>query len=433
MIEQGQKSDFYNKNKDELILEIQNLQHQNSILSELNEKNIKEHEASVLRLKEINEEFEITNQALLIAKENAEKSEEKYRTLVQYSSDPIFCFNPDETYRFVNEYFARTFGKSPEEIIGKTPHDLFPDEEAEKRLSLIREVFKTKERGEIEVKVISHDENVLYYITFADPVFDEQGQVTCVSCISKNITERKNAEIRIRQQNEELLELNRVKDRLFSIIAHDLRNPFNSILGFGELVQDSIEREDIREIANYSRMIQISSKQAYILLNNLLEWSLSKSGKILFNPEKIDIEDIINESIELLTPNATHKNLIIKKNIENGPGLFADKNMINTVIRNLLANSIKYSNNLGTININATHNGKETIVSIKDNGQGIKEEDISKLFSFENQVSTEGTYNEKGTGLGLILCKEFVEKHHGEIWVESEYGKGATFHFSIPC
>lgn len=168
------------------------------------------------------------------------------------------------------------------------------------------------------------------------------------------------------------------------------------------------------------------------LLTNLLEWSRSQTGRMEFKPVKIDLVELIDEASALLQESANHKNIIIAKDLPPGLTVFADKSMINTILRNLISNAIKYTYPGGKIDISAIRGDKELMISVRDNGIGLNEDTIQKLFLIEASTSTRGTGDEEGTGLGLILCKEFISKHGGKIWVESETGQGSRFTFTIP-
>ncbi|MEI6138766.1 MAG: PAS domain-containing sensor histidine kinase [Mariniphaga sp.] len=360
------------------------------------------------------------------------KSEEKYRTLVQYSGDPIFCFNPDETYRFVNEAFAKIVGKLPEDIIGKTPHSIFGSEEAENRLRLIRQVFKSGQKGEIEVEVILPSRIKAYFITIADPVIDQQGNILWVSCISKNITARKEAELLIMQQNNELHKLNADKDRFMTILAHDLRGPFSSILGLLDLLATNIHNYDIGKIEKQINTLNNSAKATYQLLEDVLLWIRANSGKIPYEPRKLVFANIYSDIAVNYKLAANTKGITINYLASEEVILFADGNMVSTILRNLVSNAIKFTHTGGRIDIGAVKNQKMATIAISDNGIGISAEVISRLFDISKLYSTKGTGNERGTGFGLLICKEFVENHGGRIWVESEVGKGSDFKFTLP-
>ncbi|MDO9510808.1 MAG: PAS domain-containing sensor histidine kinase [Bacteroidales bacterium] len=250
--------------------------------------------------------------------------------------------------------------------------------------------------------------------------------------IFTDISIRKHAEEEIKLKNKELIKLNAEKDRFFSIIAHDLKSPFNSIIGFSELLIEQVGIKDYQNISNFANVIQQSSEKAMDLLTNLMEWTLSQTGKIEFKPENIEIVDLVNETTCLYDAIAAQKSIAIKKMLPHNTSIFADKSLLSTVFRNLISNAIKFTNLNGEVIISAEKKQNEVIFSVTDTGIGIPKNDIAKLFQIDQSLSTVGTNDETGTGLGLILCKEFVEKHGGEIWVESEEGKGSRFYFTIP-
>lgn len=235
------------------------------------------------------------------------------------------------------------------------------------------------------------------------------------------------------KENEEILKgLNATKDKLFSIIAHDLKNPFSSILGFSELLIKNIGNYDAEKSGKFLMLINSSIKNTIVLLDNLLNWVKSQSGQLNFNPEKNDFSLIIQEIIEISNITASIKNISFNNLQSDSLEVYADQNMLKTVLRNLIFNSIKFTNHGGKIDIFATQNQKFIEITVSDNGVGISEESIKKLFNLETNITTTGTNNEKGSGLGLVLCKEFVEMHGGKIWVESEEGKGSNFKFTLP-
>jgi len=248
-----------------------------------------------------------------------------------------------------------------------------------------------------------------------------------------NISKRKNEELEIALKTQELLKVNAEKDKFFSIIAHDLKNPFNSIMGFSDLLTKQVQNKNYQNISKYAEIIRQSSEKAMNLLSNLMEWAQSQTGKIVFNPKNIEIEDFINENIVLFEEIASQKLITIKKMFPANITFFADKEMINTVFRNLISNAIKFTKPNGVIVISAVMKHNEVIFSVSDTGIGIPKNSIEKLFRLDQSFSTDGTNNEKGTGLGLILCKEFIKIHNGEIWIESEEGKGTCFYFTCPC
>jgi len=231
---------------------------------------------------------------------------------------------------------------------------------------------------------------------------------------------------------KELGELNATKDKFFSIIAHDLRSPFNGLIGASDLLIQSFENLEKEIVIDLIRSMNTASRNAFNLLNNLLEWSRSQTGRIEWDPNITDISRIIRENKILLKQNFEEKGIGLFNEIQENTFVYADEHMINTVIRNLITNALKYSRRGEEIRISSKEIGNFLEISVSDTGTGIKPQDIGKLFRIDVHHTTKGTENEQGTGLGLILCKEFVEKHKGKIWVESELGKGTTFRFTLP-
>jgi PAS domain S-box-containing protein len=250
--------------------------------------------------------------------------------------------------------------------------------------------------------------------------------------IIHDVTDRKRIEDQLKESEIRLRELNATKDKFFSIIGHDLKNPFNAIIGFSNILLDQVKEKDYEGIEEYAEIIHKSSLRAMSLLADLLEWSQLQTGKLIFSPTTFDLAKLIDEVSDLANDAALHKNILILNDLPAQVIVFADKSMIGSVLRNLVSNAVKFSNVNGRINISVNKTPTEFIVAIQDNGVGIKEESIGKLFRIEEAYSTPGTLKETGTGLGLLLCKELVQKHGGKIWVESKVGIGSSFSFTIP-
>ncbi len=243
----------------------------------------------------------------------------------------------------------------------------------------------------------------------------------------------------IEVQKDKLELMNVEKDKFFSIIAHDLKNPLGTFKNLTEMMYDMPEDFTEDERQDFIKLMKDSAGNVYSLLENLLEWSRSQRGKITFNPVEINFYDIVRLTINTLNPTAQTKKISLLNNVEQNLNILADPNLLNTVIRNLISNAIKFTPEGGTIEIGAIKKPSEGLepsegsihIYVKDSGVGMNEETINKLFRIDVNITSQGTSGEKGTGLGLILCKEFVEKHGGKIWVESELGKGSTFWFSL--
>lgn len=260
-----------------------------------------------------------------------------------------------------------------------------------------------------------------------------------IANIISNAYERKNIEEAIRESEKELRKAIQTKDKFLSIIAHDMKNPIYNLMGLSEFMIEKIDSWDSQKTKEFIEYIHLSSKQGFNLLENLLEWSRSQTGTLKWRPDYIDLKNTIHGNLVLLRSNAENKNIQLAatyfsgKDAEKNPEIvYADRNMVSTVIRNLLSNALKFTDSGGRVSISTHNKGDFIEIAVSDTGVGIKEEDREKLFRLDVHHTTLGTNEEKGTGLGLLLCKEFVEKNRGSISVESEIGKGSTFRFILP-
>ncbi|MFH0733119.1 MAG: tetratricopeptide repeat-containing sensor histidine kinase [bacterium] len=232
--------------------------------------------------------------------------------------------------------------------------------------------------------------------------------------------------------NEELIEVNQSKDKFFSIIAHDMKSPFQGLLGCSQMLTedfDTLTEEEKKEVINTIHNLSLNS---FRLLENLLEWSRLQTGKFEFKPERFNARYELNPTIRLLMQTASNKGIVIENKIDETLAVNADKNMIQTVIRNLVSNAIKFTKPEGSISIISDKDQNYARFIVADNGIGINKNKMEHLFRVDKNESTAGTANEEGTGLGLLLCKEMIEMHMGKIWVESEINKGSKFIFTIP-
>lgn len=245
--------------------------------------------------------------------------------------------------------------------------------------------------------------------------------------------EIENHQKKVESLNADLQAANSAKDRFFSIIAHDLKNPFNSLMGFIELLIEDYHTFSDDERQEFLSQMKFSSNRIYALLQNLLLWGSNQMGKTEVIIEKVDLSKIAEDTISLVSSNADKKNITIFKDIPKGVAVFGDKNMISTVLLNLITNAIKFTPKDGTVEIHTYMKDDVVQVMVADTGVGISQENLEKLFRIDENVQSEGTNSEKGTGLGLILCKEFVEKNNGKIWAESIEGDGSWFYFTIPA
>lgn len=313
---------------------------------------------------------------------------------------------------------------------------LFNKEEISKFAELIIKQIQEKEENEkallkenIEIqKVIIREERIILWMLVAGGVL----LLAALFHIARSRESIKKLNAKLRESERGLKQSNADKDKLFTIIAHDLRSPFNTIMGFSKILAQHAKKKDVDNIEEYSKIINKSSENAMALLSNLMEWSLSKTDQMIFNPKELDVNDLINKNVRFHTATAKQKSITITNLTKGSLLVSADPSMVDTVIRNLISNAIKFTSSGGSIQVWGENKKENVEIAVRDNGLGMKEEALQKLFRADTQYSTYGTQNEKGTGLGLMLCKEFIEKHNGQIWVQSEVGKGSVFYFHLP-
>lgn len=284
-----------------------------------------------------------------------------------------------------------------------------------------KNIYRTSHRGKC------------YLECFIKPTFDLSNSISGYIVYITDITERKKAEIILAKQARELQDANATKDKFMSIIAHDLKSPFNAIMGFSDLMVKNFDQMDSETILKGLKIIDEASNHAHKLLDNLLLWARNQAKQNKYAPEVINVKKQIKESVKEVESIAKNKEiLIVTQRIDPKIQVFADKNMLDTIIRNLLTNAIKFSFKGNRIKIAASQTGANVLFTISDNGIGIQEKRLKELFQIDKYTNTNGTENELGTGLGLLLCKDFVEKNNGTIWIESIPNKGTQAFFTIP-
>jgi len=329
----------------------------------------------------------------------------------------------DYRFKYINERYEQITGFKKENVIGKTILEVFPHV-SQRTIEKYADVALTGNSFHFESYIRGQK---IYYE--AD-IF--QSSINHFAVILSDITSRKLAEKEIITKNKSLEKLNIEKDKLFSIISHDLRSPMNGIIGLTGMIKEEIEsftKDHIKEIA---KSIHTSAHSIIQLLQGLMEWSQLQRGNINYNPQPIDLNKPVQKCISLLRESAKAKNITIIGNIPENLIVFADNNMIESVIRNLLTNAIKFTPKGGQVEINAsdTEAGICT-VSVKDDGIGMNQTILDKLFSLSAKINRKGTEGELSSGLGLIMCKELIEKHDGKIWAESKESKGSSFNFTL--
>jgi len=373
------------------------------------------------------------------AEEELRQKEERYRLLAENARDVVWTMKLDGTLTYMSPAIEELSGFTVEESMEQSIEILLTPESQLIVADYLQKVNSAFESGLPLPKF--HGENVCYRKggstwcaeVFVFPLPDSDGNSVTILGVTRDITERKHFEAKLLEQTNNLKELNALKDKFFSIIAHDLKTPFNGILGFSEILKEDARNLDIDSIISYADIINSTAKQAFNLLENLLELAILQQNGILFEPRRIFINPLIENEIKGLQYNADKKNITLQNNTTEEIIIAADEKMVCSMFRNLISNAIKFTNKGGEINVEAKMKVDHFEVSISDTGVGIGKEEIEKLFRNETSFTLKGTENEKGTGLGLILCKEFAEIHGGTITVESEIGKGSTFTISIPA
>lgn len=286
-------------------------------------------------------------------------------------------------------------------------------------IDYLREHPEEKSRDELELI----DGTVLD--RYSSPVIGPDGKNYGRIWTFHDISERKNAE-------KQLIQLNADKDRFISILAHDLRSPFSSLLGFSQLLKKELRHFSFEKIEEIVDSIYCTAHNTYKLLEDTLSWASVRSKKITFYPTTTNISELIYEVSDILEPIARAKRISIENDSDNSLYVNADVFMLKAILRNLISNAIKFTGEGGKIRVSAIDDQLNTTIQVADNGIGICPEALEKLFSFSSFHSTKGTANESGTGFGLLLCKEYIEKHGGKIWINSEVNKGTTVCFTIP-
>jgi len=377
-------------------------------------------------------ELEHQNEELRIAHEELEVSRNKYVNLFDFSPTPYFTLDTEGIIKESNLSASKMFKIDRNKLIGKRFDIYIPMDERGVFQSFIKTVFNSATKQSCELNIINKDKRqfhvLLEGLEFEDTLESEK---KCQLALL-DLTGYKRVEESLKKTNEELQVLHLAKDRFFSIIAHDLRSPFQSLLGFSEILANEIDTLSNEEIVIFSKGLNDDLRNIYGLLDNLLQWSMIQRNMLEHSPENVNLYDLANKIIGISNQIAKEKNISIFNNIESGTFVYADSIMLRSVIQNLVFNAIKFTEKEGRIVISSTEKSNLIEVSVEDTGKGIPTKLIPGLFSFNRIFTTNGTAGERGTGLGLPLCKEFVERNEGRIWVETEQGKGSRFVFTLP-
>jgi len=369
------------------------------------------------------------------AEDELNKTNAYLENLINYANAPIIVW--DTHFRIIrfNHAFESLTGRPEAEVLGQSLEILFPPDLAEKSMALIRKTL-TGERWEtVEIKILHRNGTVRTVLWNSATLFAPDG-ISPVATIAQgqDITRRKLAEEEIKLKNEELQKLNTEKDKFFSIIAHDLRSPLGSFMVLTQLIKEELLTMELVEIQQIAVQMAKSASNLFHLLENLLEWARIQRGLFHFNAESIQLHASAQESMELLDDSVKNKEIEIINDIPADVWVFADANMLQTIIRNLISNALKFTRKGGKVSLSAKVSGNASIeISVGDSGIGMSPEMVNNLFQLNIQNNRQGTEGESSSGLGLLLCKEFIEKLGGIIWVESEEGIGSVFHLTLPC
>jgi PAS domain S-box-containing protein len=347
----------------------------------------------------------------------------------------LVVINADQNVSLINRKGSQILGYNESEVIGKNWFDSFIPPETKE---LVKTTFSKLMNGKIDETKYFENEIVTKsgekrFIAWHNTLLqDYNNRITGTLSSGEDITDRRNAELATQKYMLELKELNAQKDRLFSIISHDLRSPFTGLLGYSEMLVDDFDEMERDEIKTHIAAIKEISENIFVHLSNLLEWSRLQRGKIKINPEKLALNTIIKDIVELMMPNAGKKEISLITEVDENIFVNADQSMLNSILQNLISNAIKFTYEKGTIRIRANIKNDFVEIIVADSGIGMTDEEINKVFKIDASYTTKGTAGEIGTGLGLVICKEMVEKQGGKINIESEKDKGSQFKFTLP-
>ncbi len=351
----------------------------------------------------------------------------------------VVIMDHEGNFKWVNKGFETRYGSTVEEFVALKGGNLRKLSSKEEINEILDEILKTGKPFTYTSRSLDADSEDAWYQTNITPIVNDKGEISSIFLIDSDITALKKADLQIKQQKyelesqrDQLKNLNASKDRLFSIIAHDLKNPFQSIIGFSELLKNDFSSLNTEQVEEYLECIHTSSTTAYELLYNLLEWARSQTRSIKIQARPIGVRELCDDILNLFSGQAKNKEIFLRNKVDKELLVVADPNMLKTILRNLVANALKYTSSGGSIAISGSLNGDMIDINVSDTGIGMKEEKVKTLFSLEKGKSTPGTSGELGTGLGLLVCYEFLQLNKGVFKVNSKLGEGSTFTISLP-
>ena len=365
-------------------------------------------------------------------RKQAEEKLRIYEQIFKSVNDIINVADLNDDILLANPAFCKMYGYSEEEIIGANSSIFWSERNPREVVEqILPATINGGWRGELINKKKDGTEFPIYLSTSV--IKNNLGEQIAVVGVVEDITKRKEVELLIQQQNEELKELNAAKDKFFSIIAHDLRSPFQGFLTITEMMSQGIREFSYDDLAKLAVEMNKSAKNIYVLLENLLSWAQIQRGTMDFNVEELDLKKLVDQNNEANSTRATQKEITIINEVPEDLKVLADESMMNVILRNLISNALKFTRREGKITINAKPTADDMIeICVSDTGIGMPESTIGKLFKIDEKIGRKGTDKEPTTGIGLLLCKEFVTKHGGKIWAKSEEEKGSNFYFTVP-
>ncbi len=355
----------------------------------------------------------------------------RLQAILNHSPLLISEFDLNGRYLLINPAVASVLHLEPSQVEGRTFEELLPSETVKKFKDRIAQVQSAALPIHVEDSLHVNND-VRHFLTTLFPLPDGAGEMPSIGAIAHDITDRKRAEEKINCINQQLQHLLTEKDKFFSIIAHDLKSPMTGLLSLSKMFADDVETLNIKELQNVASMMHKSSERLYALMENLLQWALMQQGVMEFSPRAHSLQELVHAGIDPLRSVSEQKQITLQSRIPDDLVVLADAQMITTVVRNLVSNALKYTESGGSVNITATPDQGMVRISVQDSGMGMDQPTQDRIFSLDRKASRPGTQRETGTGLGLVLCKQFIEQHGGKIWVESELGKGTTVFFTLP-
>ena len=392
---------------------------------------------AIFNSRNIIREYQVVSMEFTKLKETEDaliENQSKLKAIINNRLVGIIVFDKNKKFVLSNDYFLEMTGYGSFDELEKVSLDAFThpdykDTTMEKVEALLK---KEIESFHISKKFIRKDGSEFWGDAFVSPILSETGEVVQIAGIIVDSTVRKRMEMRMKENEKVLKELNKTKDKLFSIIAHDIKNPFNVILGYANILSTNFDDFTKEELQSFADKILNASETVYKLLDDLLVWAKSQMGQLKVVKDKINLKNVVIDIFNHFSVMAQHKKLNLVNNVPDDTYVYADYEMIRFVIRNLVHNAIKFTPDKGTISINAHIDGENCIIEVSDTGVGIKEEKLGSMFDMLDIMEDKNTNDGRGTGLGLYLSKEMILKNDGNIDVKSTEGKGTTFTITLP-